>query len=602
MPLRIYSRERDERRMIIILYFGTLVLMLILLYATYTNMRHLRASSDELRRYDSALLELAAMRADLTDRQSAVDGFILTGDTVYLASLDATALRSPLPKAQLDSLLPEPSWKAQLNALYRAGDRVRAHLATTLEVRQKADRSPQFVNDEISRGRVARERFLTMYAGTLSTLQGARSPLLEGQRADGFSAPIMLFLYSALAIAATALLFWRVSRALSSTEKAKFDLHLKFMELDTEVKNRTSIQTMLQRVLDTSPNGIMTFASVRDERGRIIDFEFLSTNRQAELMVKRTDLVGKRLLEEMPENRKSGLFDAYVDVVESGVAYRNEFHYEEGDIRTWFANHAVRLEDGFMVTFSDISEQRRAQEVNAEADRLELTNQITRTVAHEVRNPLTNIQLATEQLHDEVEDREEEVKPFFEIIDRNVKRIGGLINGMLESSRKRELVLVPCTLKDIVENAMEQVNDRLELKQVKGQVQVADDLPEVLADCELINMAIINIAINAVEAMEEDKGTLEMRAFRAGDEVLLEISDNGKGIPPQDLTRLFEPFYSGRSGGLGLGLTTTRSILNSHRIKLEVRSKVGEGTTFILRFPSTVFVPVPDRAAAGPVV
>ena len=86
-----------------------------------------------------------------------------------------------------------------------------------------------------------------------------------------------------------------------------------------------------------------------------------------------------------------------------------------------------------MVTFSDITEQKHAQEVNAEADRIALTGQITRTVAHEVRNPLTNIHLAMEQLHDEVRQKEEQVKPFFQIIDRNLKRIGALINGMLES-------------------------------------------------------------------------------------------------------------------------------------------------------------------------
>jgi signal transduction histidine kinase len=69
----------------------------------------------------------------------------------------------------------------------------------------------------------------------------------------------------------------------------------------------------------------------------------------------------------------------------------------------------------------------------------------------------------------------------------------------------------------------------------------------------------------------------------------LEISDNGSGIAQENLARLFEPFYSGKTGGLGLGLTTARSILNSHEIKLDVRSKVGEGTTFILHFPSTTF-------------
>lgn len=219
-----------------------------------------------------------------------------------------------------------------------------------------------------------------------------------------------------------------------------------------------------------------------------------------------------------------------------------------------------------------------------------ITGQISRTVAHEVRNPLTNIQLAAEQLHDEVEDRDDEVKPFFEIIDRNVKRIGTLINDMLESSRKQELNLVPCSFEEIVGDALRQVADRVELKGVQATISVAPDLPLLLADRDLITMAMINIAINAVEAMEEDVGVMSMQAVRSGDDVVVEIADNGKGIPPENLARLFEPFYSGRSGGLGLGLTSTRNILNSHQVRMEVRSNPGHGTTFVLRFPRSVFV------------
>jgi len=589
MPMRIYSKERDERRMIIILYFGTLVLMLILLYATYTNIRHLNTSKSDLRRYDGALLQLAEMRSDVQSLEQAVNLYLLTGDTTKLVLAQEVKQRAPRHVQVLDSLLQTPSWGAQLKALYRAADRARAQLgnARGLNVDEGGHEA---LLAFLERERPARESFRSVYDSTVGTIQRARGPMLEEQRIDGFSTPIMLLLYSALAIAATALLFWRVSHALSSTEKAKLDLQVKLAELDREVLNRTSIQTMLQRVLDTSPNGIMTFSAVRDDRGKIIDFEFLSTNRQADAMVGRNDLVGKRLLQEMPENRTAGLFDAYVDVVETGGAYRNEFFYEERGIATWFSNHAVRLEDGFMVTFADVTENRRAQEVNAEADRIALTGQISRTVAHEVRNPLTNIQLAAEQLHYEVEELEEEVRPFFDIIDRNVKRIGTLINGMLESSKKRELNLVPCAFEDIVGNSLREVSDRLELKRVKSSMHIAPDLPEVHADLELLIMAVTNIAINAVEAMEEDEGLLRMDAYQAGDDVLLTIADNGKGIPPENLARLFEPFYSGRPGGLGLGLTATRNILNSHQVRMEVRSNPGEGTTFILRFPRTIFV------------
>jgi len=433
------------------------------------------------------------------------------------------------------------------------------------------------------------ESFKTNHGNVASTIRGSRRPMVDEQKDQGSGTPVMLVLYATLTLAATGLLFWRVSHALSNTERAKRDLHLKVNELDSEVVSRASVQKTLQRVLDTSPNGIMTYRALRDDQGRIMDLTVLSSNRQANEMVGRDDLIGQRMRQELPQCWASELFDDYVEVIESGNPFQKEVPAKSTGPTNWFSVHAVRLGDGFMVTLADITEQRRAQEVNSEAERIALTGQITRTVAHEVRNPLTNIQLATEQLHEEVVDREDLLRMYFEIIDRNVKRIAGLVNGMLESSRKRQLTLVPCRLEEVVHLAMKQVKDRMELKRIEGVLKIADHLPEVMADPDLLNLAISNITVNAVESMGDDGGVLCMMAHRVGEEVLLEISDTGKGIPKEQLGRLFEPFYTARPGGLGLGLTTTRSILNGHHIKLEVNSTEGEGTTFTLRFPRTVF-------------
>lgn len=589
MPLIPYTGERDERRLLVILYFGTLALLLILLYATFTNLRRYTGSVIEIRRYNFAKIELNGLLSSLQDQETSVRGYLLTSDTAYLQPFHEATARDSAHFAQLDSLLAEGSWHAQLGWL-----KVKFMEVEDLLVSMVTDSTGALIAADVDlakmgKGKAAMDEVRQLHARLVAQVLLERETFLETEMRDGLDAPVMLILYSALAIAATALLFSRLSRALLGVERSKAMLQTKLGELDEEVRNRTSIQSLLQKVLDTSPNGIMTFRSVRNAEGAIVDFEFRSSNHRANAIVGRQDLVGKRLLIEMPGNESSGLFDAYVDVATTGVPFRNEFSYNGEGMNLWFSTHAVRFEDGFMVTFSDITEQKHAQEVNAEADRIELTGQITRTVAHEVRNPLTNIHLAVEQLHDEVQDRDELVQPFFQIIDRNLKRIGTLIKEMLESSKKRELDLVPCTLEDIVQNAVKQVNDRLELKGIKSEIGLASDLPAVMADCELINLAITNIAVNAVEAMEPGKGQLRMGAYRVGDDVLLEIADNGKGIPPENLSRLFEPFYSGRPGGLGLGLTTARSILNSHRIKLEVRSTVGEGTTFTLRFPSEIF-------------
>lgn len=587
MPMRSYSKERDERRVIIILYFGALVIMFILLYATYENIYRSNEATAHVRRYTTALVRLGDLVVELQEEESAVLNALLTLDTTGARSVVAEHNRSP--RKSLDSLLTEESWHPQLTALYHSEDRVRQCLADLLEVRQLSNGGQDEVRHALAREQTAMESFRVNHTRVAGSIRSLRRPVAEEQREEGAGAPIVLVLYAALAVAATALLFWRVSHALSNTERAKRDLHLKVHELDAEVVRRASVQKTLQRVLDTSPNGIMTFRAMRDGQGCIADFILLSTNRQANAMLGREALVDMRMMQALPQSWATGLFDEYLEVVETGAPFRKEVQSLSAGRNVWFSVHAVRLGDGFMITLADITEQRWAQEVNAEAERIALTGQITRTVAHEVRNPLTNIQLATEQLYDEVADREEQVRPFFDIIDRNVSRIAGLVNGMLESSRKRQLNLVPCRLEVILGNAMEQVKDRMELKHVVGIMKIAEHLPAVMADPELLDLAISNITVNAVEAMAERGGVLRMEVHTTNDEVLMEISDSGKGIPPEQLARLFEPFYTARPGGLGLGLTTTRSILNSHQVKLEVRSTVGEGTTFTLRFPRAVF-------------
>jgi signal transduction histidine kinase len=584
-------KERHERRLTTLLYIGTMVVMLILLYTTYKNIRQYARTVDEVRSHNLALLELEGMLSSLRDAETGVRGYQLTNDTTFLEPYR-------LAKRRLYDHSARTGLHARTAVDSAALERLR-ELAADLEARWRTmvynNGAPVIPSPSLSydllEAKGVMDTLRVYHARVVNDRIARRDALLDREREEGVDAPFMLVIYSLLAILATAVLFWRLTRTLLRNEAVRLTLRAKVQDLDMEVAQRASLQNQLQQVLDVSPSGIMSFRSIRDAQGRIVDFEWLSSNRMANISVGREDLVGRRLLEEMPENRTHGLFDDYVHTVEHDEPSVKEFHYAGSGLDSWYRHHAVKLEDGFMVTFSDITEQKRAESVNQEADRLELTAQITRTVAHEVRNPLTNIHLAIEQIQDEVADRAAAVQPYFAIIDRNLKRIGTLIKEMLESSRKRELNLAPCRMDAIVQNALKAVYDRLELKGMMGVVDITPGLPEVMADRELINLAITNIAVNAVEAMEPAKGRLTFTVTRDPSAVVLEIIDNGKGIPPDSLPRLFEPFYSGRPGGLGLGLTTSRTILHSHGVQLDVRSAVGQGTTFTLRFPERIFVP-----------
>lgn len=132
-----------------------------------------------------------------------------------------------------------------------------------------------------------------------------------------------------------------------------------------DITDQKRSEALLSSVLMSSLDGIAALKSVRDAQGTIVDFEWLLVNPQAEALLKCSaeDMIGKRLLETLPGNRDLGLFDAYVRVVETGVPTNHEFYYDHDSIQGWFQNTAVKLGDGFAVTFRDVTEQKEAEEM-----------------------------------------------------------------------------------------------------------------------------------------------------------------------------------------------------------------------------------------------
>jgi PAS domain S-box-containing protein len=232
----------------------------------------------------------------------------------------------------------------------------------------------------------------------------------------------------------------------------------------------------------------------------------------------------------------------------------------------------------------DLTMRKKAEKDMIIAERLSMTGKIARTIAHEVRNPLTNLNLALEQLKDEMPKDNESVKLYSDIIERNAGRIEQLIGEMLNSSKPKELHLELTPISDVIEETIGLTIDRMNLNQIKLEKTYAEDLPRVLLDKEKIKIALLNIIINAVEAMESGKGVLKINTSLVDGSIIITISDNGKGIAPEDIEKLFDPFHTAKQGGMGLGLTSTKNILSSHSAEVEVKSKLQEGTSFFIYF------------------
>lgn len=216
-------------------------------------------------------------------------------------------------------------------------------------------------------------------------------------------------------------------------------------------------------------------------------------------------------------------------------------------------------------------------------EKFAVTGRISRTIAHEVRNPLTNINLATEHLRSEIQPADE-TDILFDMITRNSNRINELINDLLNSTKAAQLNFTKVNINDILDQSLGFVQDRIDLKEIKVIKNYAPGILRVLADVEKINIAFLNIILNAVEAIESQKGILTITTENKSDRCAVTISDNGKGMDKESLSKLFEPYFTTKEKGTGLGLTSTQNIILSHNANIYAESEEGKGSSFIISF------------------
>jgi PAS domain S-box-containing protein len=230
----------------------------------------------------------------------------------------------------------------------------------------------------------------------------------------------------------------------------------------------------------------------------------------------------------------------------------------------------------------DITNLKRAEKATLQAEKLAAAGRLVRTLAHEVRNPLNNINLSVDQLSHLI--HKDDNHFLLEIIQRNSKRIGGLITELLDSSRPVELVMEKHPLQGIMDDTIAAAIDRITLQQIQLDVSYSDEPAFVMADREKLKIAFLNIVINAVEAITQKPGKIKVSVSSSDAKHIIHISDNGSGINEEDLSRLFEPYFTSKRNGMGLGLASTLTILQAHKAAVEVQSKLGQGTSFTITF------------------
>ena len=215
------------------------------------------------------------------------------------------------------------------------------------------------------------------------------------------------------------------------------------------------------------------------------------------------------------------------------------------------------------------------------------TGRIARNIAHEVRNPLTNINLAIAQLKSDLPGIDTNSSILFDMVNRNSQRINQLITELLNATRFAELNYQPVLINTLLDEALDLAKDRITLKQIKVEKSYSAEKFTISADKEKIKIALLNIIVNAVEAIDTNDGVLKISIRKEGEKCLLEISDNGVGMDTVSLNKLFEPYFTTKQKGNGLGLTNTQNIILNHKGNIQVESIPGKGTSFFIRFDFT---------------
>ncbi len=233
------------------------------------------------------------------------------------------------------------------------------------------------------------------------------------------------------------------------------------------------------------------------------------------------------------------------------------------------------------------------------ADRLASLGGIAAGFAHEIGNSLNVIRgygsVALRELP-----AESPVKADCEAIRREVTRAAGLIERFLVFARARTVHPHAQPVAPIVREAAEVVGPAAAQAKVERTIEIAEGLPDVVADAELLRQAFLNLCVNAIQAMQEGGGgRLAVRARREGDGVVVEVTDTGPGIDPETRAHVFEPFYTTKANGTGLGLAIVRQAAEAHGGSVEVESALGAGATFRVRLPAAGALEHEAAGAAG---
>ncbi|HEY1023521.1 MAG TPA: ATP-binding protein [Sphingobacteriaceae bacterium] len=239
----------------------------------------------------------------------------------------------------------------------------------------------------------------------------------------------------------------------------------------------------------------------------------------------------------------------------------------------------------YHVVVHDLTFRKQVEQQSVSSEKLAVSERIAKSLANEIRNPLSNVNLAIDELVAELKDRNDGTRLYLDIIKKNCERINHLTSEFIASTQPGALTFMRTDLNDILRNILDKAEDAFELNNIIVSKDIGEEQVFADVDEEKLKLAVNNILNNAIEAMDGYGNRLAIKTVSAINSYTIQIQDNGKGIAPENISKIFEPFFSTKIKADGLGLTNAQNIIAAHGGKITFQSRPGQGTTFNIQIP-----------------
>lgn len=236
-----------------------------------------------------------------------------------------------------------------------------------------------------------------------------------------------------------------------------------------------------------------------------------------------------------------------------------------------------------------LHEIQHRQKESVEYSKMAAVGTLTAGIAHELNNPLNNISITTEAMMEAFDDySSEEKKKMLEDIFTQIERAGAVVRNLLDFTRAKKFSLMPLSVEEVVNSTVKLIKNEITINRIELAMNFEQNLPRINGNLQSLQQVFLNMFLNAIQAMpEKGKLTVDVRNIETDKVIRINITDSGIGIPPENLSKIFQPFFTTKNPGegTGLGLSVSYGIIREHKGKIDVKSEVGYGTTFSVFLP-----------------